>query len=188
MKRTLEVARVRHSVVARRRASRLGVRRARPVTAHGDVEDEVLRQEVAHDVALRVREVRVGRAPARGVRLLARDVGGDRVAREEPDRDAVRLERVREDAAGLHVEAVPEGRVLRLLVRAPGVVAVRGRAGRAEHVRERVHGLVERAPRAGVQRDLVLRVGVHALCDSRARQPICVHERTEMKGSSMPRS
>ena len=44
MKRTLEVARVRHGVVAGGRASRLRVRRARPVTAHGDVEDEVLRE------------------------------------------------------------------------------------------------------------------------------------------------
>ena len=79
---------------------------------------------MAQDVALRVGEERSGGAPAGRVGLLALDVRGNGIAVEVPDGDAVRLERVREHASGLQVEAVAVRGVARLLVRAAGVVAV----------------------------------------------------------------
>ena len=161
--RTVIVLRVCDRLAARPRASGALVRRARPVAADGDIEDEALGQKVAHDVALRVREERRRRPPRGRVGPLVLDVLGDRMAVEEPDRDGVVLERVREHAAGLHVEEVPERVVAVLHERAPRVVAVRGLALCAEHAPERLRGLVEEAAGAAVEGDLVLLVQVDAL-------------------------
>lgn len=161
---TIEVARVRDGLLARPRAARGLIRRARPVPTDRDIKNETLRQKVAHDVALCVRERRGGRAPRTRVGLLRGDVRRDRVAVEEPHVDAVLLERVRVHPARLHVEEVPEGVVALERVRAARVVPVRRLALRPEQVRERFGRLVDHAPRAAVQRHLVLHRVVDVLC------------------------
>lgn len=160
---TIEVLRVRDRLLARPWASRVTVRRPSPVAANGDIEDELLGQEVAEDVALRVREERGGRAPAGRVGLLVLDVLRDIAAVEEPDGDALALERVGEDAAGLHVEEVAEGVVALLLVRTPGIVAVRGLALCAGYARDGLCGAVEQAAWPAVEGDLILDILVDAL-------------------------
>lgn len=160
---TIEVPRVRDRLLARPWASRVTVRRPSPVAANGDIEDELLGQEVAEDVALRVREERGGRAPAGRVGLLVLDVLRDIAAVEEPDGDALALERVGEDAAGLHVEEVAEGVVTLLLVRTPGIVAVRGLALCAGYARDGLCGAVEQAAWPAVEGDLILDILVDAL-------------------------
>ena len=124
-----------------------------------------MRVEVGGHVAARAGEDRSGRAPRGRVGVLARDVLGDLVAREEPDRDAVRVPEVGEDASAGLVEArAIRARVL-LRVRAARVRASRARALGTHNVRGRVRGVVQRATRAGVEGDLVVGVEVHALDD-----------------------
>lgn len=165
MQRTIEVRLVRDRRLAGAGASGALVRGARPVAAEGDVEDEALREEVGRDVALRVREERSRGAPGRRVGLLGGNVRGDLIAVKEPDGNRVGLERVRVHATSLHVEEVAEGAVSLLLPCAPGVVPVRGLARSTKEVRQGFGRLVENAAGAAVEGDLVLRVGVHTLCE-----------------------
>lgn len=164
--RTGKVGRIRNSLRAGARAARGTVGCAGPITTDSGVEHDRVVVKVRRDVAARVREDRRGGAPAGGVGVAARDVAGDRAAREEPERDAVRVPEVREHAAAGLVEAVPERAVVALLVRTPRV-AVRGAGALDAHdVRLGLRGVVERAAGPGVQRDLVLGVEVHTLWES----------------------
>lgn len=141
--------------------------RARPAATEGGVEDDVVLLEELIDSAAAACEVRRGRAPGRriGSGRGREDVGWDGGAREVVDGDVGRGPLDGVDAAACSVERRAEACWVGEGCRAAGGgcwiarIAVIG-AERGDIGRDCV---LEGAARRGMQRRLILRVGVHAL-------------------------
>ena len=82
---TLEVCRISDGLCASTRASAGGISITSPITAEGDIENDIVLLEVLCDVArVASREDGIGSTPRIGVRRALVDIVGNRLTSEEP--------------------------------------------------------------------------------------------------------
>jgi hypothetical protein len=141
---------------------------AGPVTAEGDVEDNLVVLKLIVDVAVAL-EHRRGRSPVGGFRVVPQHIRGDLLACEPPDLDEIRvpLHSVNAAAAGVAVEPVAV-RVARVVV--DGAAGVVGLSRRVDVAVVRLGDgavalPVDAAAIGSVQRHVVVRLLVHAFDD-----------------------
>ena len=110
---TLEVGRISDGLCASTRASAGGISITSPITAKGNIEDDIVLLEVLCDVArIASREDGVGGAPGIGVRCALVDIVGNGLTSEEPDFDRLFVPNMRVNTTTVHVETMSVGAII----------------------------------------------------------------------------